>query len=68
MEQQIRCANRCGFRVHTRYFVEKTRFAPGMCPRCESPTIIVEAWTDTPVGGASVDLKSGQIIQADPVA
>jgi len=67
MEQQIRCANRCGFRVHTRYFVEKKRFAPGMCPRCESPTIIVEAFTDTPVNGAYVDLKTGIVKQPDPV-
>lgn len=49
---QVKCANNCGFRVHDRYFEQKKRFSPGLCPRCNSPISIVKPFTDTVVVGA----------------
>ena len=43
---------RCGFRVHDRYFEQKKRFMPGICPRCNAPIKIVEAGTNKVVAGA----------------
>ncbi len=68
MDYDIICsqvlASRCGFRAHKRYFVEKKRFAPGVCPRtnCGSPVLVVEKATNHQVNWF-VDLKTGEIRQ-----
>lgn len=53
----------CGFRVHDRYFETKTRFAPGVCPRCNGPVTVVLAGTDTP----QKNLKIGKTGRVEPV-
>lgn len=63
---QVQCARHCGFRVHDRYFEEKKRFLPGICPRCNAPIEIVEDWTDDVIAGAYMvldptDRDAGQI-------
>jgi len=47
---EIICTRKCGFRVHDRYFLDKTQFAPGICPRCSGGTLVVTKGTDTPTG------------------
>jgi len=59
----------CGFRVHDQYFRQKPRFAPGVCPRCNGPIKIVEAYTENVVAGARMSLEKpedggGQILAA----
>jgi len=58
----------CGFRVHSRYYIEKQRFSPGICARCNGPIKIVEDHSDVAVGGVymSTDPKEspGAILQA----
>lgn len=58
------CASEiCGFRVHSDYFEEKReKFAPGICPRCASSIRIVTPFTDDTAEGATLDLRSGQVI------
>lgn len=56
---------RCGFRVTDDYFRLKTRFAPGICPRCNAPIHIVEPYTETIIPGARMLLQgttAGQIV------
>jgi len=36
----------CGFRVHDRYFRDKPKFAPGLCPRCNGRISVVDQNTD----------------------
>ena len=55
-EIQVICARNCGFRVHDRYFEQKTQFQPGVCPRCSGPLNIVEAYTDNVIAGATMVL------------
>lgn len=50
-EHEIICARGCGFRGPDDYFQRKTRFAVGLCPRCNGPVRLVEALSDTPVPG-----------------
>ena len=46
MVNQLRCSNlNCGFVVHDRYFSDKTRFAPGICPSCGGVINVVDAFT-----------------------
>ena len=47
----------CGFRVHDRYYVDKPRFAPGVCARCSGPIILVEPYTNTAVIGYKMSIK-----------
>lgn len=65
MEYEIVCAQMrsgiCGFRVHDRYFVEKTRFAPGICPRDGAPVTVVQKGTNTNIAEMVVDLTTGRI-------
>ncbi len=47
--REIRCSNRCGFRVHERYFYDKrSRFTPTSCPRCSAgePVVFVDGVED----------------------
>jgi len=46
---QLICARLDGFRVDTGYFRRKTRFAPGICPRCNGPIKVVADGTDAKV-------------------
>lgn len=58
-QREIICGRvpNCGFRVHEEYFKLKPRFAPGVCPRCGGPVVIVEARTDKPVEGYHINLS-----------
>ena len=60
-EMQIICARvpNCGFRADDRYFHDKSRFYPGVCPRCNGPVAIVGDNTDTVISGAKVDTNPG---------
>lgn len=45
-DHHIRCQDgTCGFVVGDTYFAEKTRFPPGICPRCGSNTRVVNPYT-----------------------
>ena len=50
----------CGFVVHENYFLEKQQFTAGYCPRCGSPVLIVEPYTDKVIKGATMVLDPGQ--------
>lgn len=53
---EITCSNGvCAFRVDDRYFRDKPRFTPGICPNCNSPVQVVETHTTQRVTGAHVD-------------
>lgn len=57
----------CGFRVGPDYFRDKTRFAPGICPRCNGPINIVDAYTEDIAAGVTMSLRKpeeggGQIL------
>lgn len=42
----IRCVSTtCAFVVHDRYFADKQRFTPGICPNCGSPVEVVDPFT-----------------------
>lgn len=58
MQVHIMCGakNSCGFRVHSEYYRDKARFAPGVCARCSGPIAIVEAFTENAVPGARMSL------------
>lgn len=46
-DHHIRCTREtCGFVVGDTYFVEKPRFAPGICPVCNGVTHVVDPYTD----------------------
>tara|TARA_Y100000034_G_scaffold100070_1_gene123215 strand:- start:219 stop:437 length:219 start_codon:yes stop_codon:yes gene_type:complete len=60
---EIVCAAKDGFRVHERYFVDKPRFAPGVCPRCGGPVHVVKPATYTRVEGAAVSLVTGSVTE-----
>lgn len=62
---EIQCKRHCGFRVDDMYFVRKTRFTPGLCPRCNGPIEIVNENTDDIIPGAKVDVnpQSGRFRQ-----
>jgi len=47
---------KCAFRADERYFIDKTRFNPGVCPNCGGPVAIVTAYTDNVIRGAVVAL------------
>lgn len=76
MEVHVICGARvpCGFRVHDQYFRLKSRFAPGICPGCNGPIKIVEAYTEDVIPDAYMSLEEpnkggGQIlIKSAPVA
>lgn len=45
-DHHIRCtAPTCGFVVGDSYFVEKTRFVPGICPSCNGVVEVVDPFT-----------------------
>lgn len=48
---EVICGRGCGFRVHSRYYEQKTRFAPGICARCNGPIVVVWAKTDVAAPG-----------------
>lgn len=50
----------CAFRVHERYFREKSRFMPGICPNCSGPIRIVQDHTDTLVVGRRIETDPGE--------
>ena len=52
----------CGFRVHDRYFEQKKKFAPGVCPRCAGPCVVVERGTDTIVPNREVNKSDGRVV------
>ena len=55
---EFRCPDvGCAFRVHARYYVEKQRFAPGICPNTGAAVHIVIAGTNDVVTGSRVLLK-----------
>jgi len=58
---QIFLAN-CGFRAPDRYFADKPRFAPGVCPRCGNPVTVVEKGTNNEVATKIVSLTDGRIV------
>jgi len=44
----IRCLRQnCGFVVHDRYFADKPRFTPGICPACGGNLHVVDPFTET---------------------
>jgi len=45
----IVCEQRCGFRSDQNYFVRKPKFAPGICPSCNSPIDYVRENSNEPV-------------------
>lgn len=46
MQNHLRCARAdCGFVVHDRYFNDKARFSPGICPACGGVVNVVDAFT-----------------------
>lgn len=52
---------RCPFRVHDRYFEERRdRFPASHCPNCGGPIEVVEAYTDTKIGGAAIEIWDSQ--------
>lgn len=55
---------RCGFRVDEDYYRIKRRFTPGICARCNGPIEIVDAFTEDVAEGTTMDLRTGQILQA----
>ena len=56
------CTNpQCGFRVHENYFEEKTRFVPGICPRCAGAIMVVAAFTSIKAEKAVLDLETGVV-------
>lgn len=58
----LRCANPlCGFLAAGDYFEEKTRFTPGVCPRCSGRVVVVAPFTQDPVPGASLNFKTRQV-------
>jgi len=61
---EVICARvpNCGFRVHDRYYLEKPRFAPRICVRCNGPIKIVHADTDDVAQGFVMDDR-GAIMQ-----
>lgn len=50
---EIICGRRpnCGFRVHSRYYFDKPKFAPRVCARCNGPLQYVDDNTDDAVLG-----------------
>lgn len=58
-DHHIRCASpTCGFVVGETYFTEKTRFTPGICPRCGGVVQVVNPYT--------TQLSATHILQIDP--
>lgn len=60
--RQLICGRvpKCSFRAEDRYFIEKTRFAPGICPNCGGPINIVRAFTDDVIAGLRMALVDTQ--------
>lgn len=56
MEIEIICGRGCGFRVGPDYYLDKPRFAPGICARCNGPVSYVRAGTDDQVEGVRMVL------------
>jgi len=65
---ELICKRGCGFRVDSEYFLRKTRFAAGVCPRCSGPISIVDDGTDDVVEGVKILLRpdgakrAGQVV------
>jgi len=59
-------SQRCGFRVDSGYFARKTRFAPGICPGCNGPLSIVEAYTENVVQGSRMVLGPNDVSGRSP--
>jgi hypothetical protein len=66
LEVEVVCIHNggCGFRVHDRYYADKSRFTPGYCARCGGLTAIVEARTSN-VSESHIMTASGEIRRAD---
>lgn len=65
----IKCtSNTCGFIVHDRYFEQKRKFAPGMCPRCGNATKLVYAGTNTESTEHVMDVSTGAVEIIKPEA
>jgi len=47
-DHHIRCTrDTCGFVVHDRYFAEKQRFTPGICPNCGGVLMVTDPFSMT---------------------
>jgi len=57
----IICGNECGFVVHERYFEEKNRFTPGICPNCGAPTHLVHPYTTEIHDQYVMDNRNGRV-------
>lgn len=55
---------RCAFRADERYFIDKPRFHPGVCPNCGGPVDIVEAYTDHVIHDAVVAIANTATVRA----
>lgn len=74
--QHVVCVgdNGCSFRVHSRYFEQKTRFAPGVCPNCNGPIAIVTAYSNLVdpnyrmVTDPGEDYPLGAVIRVEPAS
>ena len=45
----------CGFRVGQRYFEIKLKYQAGICPNCNAPVAVVDAYTLDQVRGAFIE-------------
>lgn len=60
-DHHIRCLREtCAFVVGDTYFVEKTRFSPGICPACGGVLAVVDPYT--------MDVSTTHRLQVDPRA
>jgi len=60
-DHHIRCTRpTCGFVVGDTYFIEKTRFAPGICPNCGGVLHVVDPYTER--------RSATHVLQVDPRA
>ena len=62
----VRCTGDCGFVVADRYFEEKNKFTPGICPKCGAPTYLAHPFTTEVATGYHMDLQSGRISRGIP--
>lgn len=57
-EHHLRCFG-CSFRVHDRYFTDKLRFVPGVCPNCGGQVHVVDPFTDDRSRTHMLDIAEG---------
>jgi len=58
---------RCAFRADERYFIDKPRFAPGICPNCGGPIDIVHAFTDDIIRDAVISQLNTKVSRAGEI-